>query len=134
MNKAIIIGNITKDLELKKTSGGISSVSFTVAVQRKFANAQGTKETDFLTVVAWRQLADICAKYLSKGSKVCVTGSIQSRSYTSQDGSKRYVTEIIADDVEFLTARGERTNDNNAEDDTERPGEMTEANDDELPF
>ena len=71
-------------------------------MQRRFANAQGVREADFLTVIAWRQTAEFCNKYLLKGRKVAVEGSIQTRSYDAQDGSKRYVTEIIADSVEAL--------------------------------
>ena len=71
-------------------------------MQRRFANAQGVKEADFLTVVTWRQLAELCGRYLAKGRKVAVEGSIQTRSYDAADGSKRYVTEIVADSVEFL--------------------------------
>jgi single-strand DNA-binding protein len=105
MNKVIITGNLTKDPEAYTTQSGIARSTFTVAVQRRFANAQGVRETDFLTVIAWRQTADFCNKYLIKGRKVLVEGSIQTRSYDAQDGSKRYVTEIIADHVEALGSR-----------------------------
>lgn len=99
MNKAIIIGNLTKDPEKKVTSDGVSVANFTVAVSRS-----GNREkADFLPVVTWRKLADNCAKYLAKGRKVAVIGEIQTRSYTANDGSKRYVTEINADEVEFLS-------------------------------
>ena len=100
MNKAIIIGNLTKGPEKKVTPNGVSVTSFTVAISRR-----GNKEVaDFLPVVTWRALADNCAKYLAKGRKVAVIGEIQTRSYTANDGSKRYVTEINADEVEFLSA------------------------------
>ena len=100
MNKAIIIGNLTKDPEKKVTSNGVSVTSFAVAVSRN-----GNREkADFLPVVTWRTLADNCAEYLAKGRKVAVIGEIQTRSYTANDGSKRYVTEINADEVEFLSA------------------------------
>ena len=102
MNKVIITGNLANDPEAHTTQSGIARSTFRVAVQRRFANAQGQREADFLTVVAWRQTADFCNRYLSKGRKVAVTGSVQTRSYTAQDGSKRYVTEIIADNVETL--------------------------------
>ena len=105
MNKVIITGNLTKDPEAYTTQSGIARSTFTVAVQRRFANAQGVREADFLTVIAWRQTADFCNKYLTKGRKVLVEGSIQTRSYDAQDGSKRYVTEIIADHVEALGSR-----------------------------
>lgn len=102
MNKVILIGNLANDPEACTTSSGISQCSFRLAVQRRFANASGVREADFLPVVAWRQTAELCEKYLSKGRKVAVEGSIQTRSYDAQDGTKRYVTEIIADNVEFL--------------------------------
>ena len=92
MNKAILIGNLTRDPETMTTSSGITKCNFTVAVQRRFANAQGVREADFIPVVCWRQTAELCARYLSKGRKVAVEGSIQVRSYDAQDGTKRYVT------------------------------------------
>lgn len=105
MNKAILIGNLTRDPEMRTTPNGVNVCSFTVAVNRRRANQQGERETDFFTIIAWRGLGDNCGKYLSKGRKVCVIGEIQNRSYEGKDGVKRYVTEIIADDVEFLTPR-----------------------------
>lgn len=86
----------------RTTQSGISCSTFDVAVQRRFKGQDGKREADFLTVVAWRQTADYCNKYLTKGSRVAVEGSIQRRSYKAQDGSTRYVTEIIADSVEAL--------------------------------
>ncbi len=142
MNKAILIGNLANDPETRTTQSGIAQCTFRLAVQRRFANQQGVREADFLTIVCWRQTAELCARYLSKGRKVAVEGSIQVRSYDAQDGSKRYVTEIIADNVEFLGSR----------DDAQRSGDyaapaapaphapaaggsgFTEVDDDELPF
>ena len=98
---------MTKAPEAFTTQGGTARSSFTVAVQRRFANAQGVREADFLPVVAWRQTAEFCNRYLDKGRKVCVEGSVQVRSYDAQDGSKRWVTEIIADHVETLDKRQE---------------------------
>ena len=105
MNKVILIGNLANDPEARTTQSGISQSTFRIAVQRRFANQQGVREADFLTVVAWRQTADFCNRYLSKGRRVAVEGSIQTRSYDAQDGSKRYVTEIIAESVEALDSR-----------------------------
>ena len=102
MNKVIISGNLCNDPEAFTTQGGVSRSNFRVAVQRRFANSQGQRESDFLTVVAWRNTADFCNKYLKKGDKVIVEGSIQTRSYDAQDGSKRYVTEIMADNIESV--------------------------------
>lgn len=106
MNKAILIGNLTKDPDLRTTSSGISVCTFTVAVQRRFANQNGERQADFIPVVCWRGLADTCGKYLAKGRKVAVFGSIQVRNYDANDGTKRYVTEIQADEVEFLERSG----------------------------
>lgn len=102
MNKAILIGNLANDPESSTTQSGIAKCTFRLAVQRRFANQQGQREADFLPIVCWRQTAENCAKYLAKGRKVAVEGTIQTRSYDAQDGSKRYVTEIIAESVEFL--------------------------------
>ena len=107
MNKVILIGNLTRDPEAFTTQSGVSRSTFTVAVQRRFANAQGVREADFIPVVAWRQSADFVNRYLTKGSKVAVEGSMQVRSYDAQDGSKRYVTEVIADSVESVGSRGD---------------------------
>ena len=106
-------------------------------------NQQGVREADFLNIVAWRQLGETCARYLTKGRKVGVTGSIQTRSYDAQDGSKRYVTEIVADDVEFLSSV--QDNSQARQNDVPPPpepmgftpqanGGFTEVEDDELPF
>jgi single-strand DNA-binding protein len=84
------------------TGSGISVCTFSVAVQRRFTNAQGERPADFFNIVTWRALAENCGKYLRKGSKVFVGGPIQNRTYEAQDGTKRYVTEIVADEVEFL--------------------------------
>lgn len=106
LNKVILLGNLTKDPESQTTSSGITICKFTLAVQRKFSNANGEKETDFINIIVWRTLADNCIKYLKKGSKVAIVGAIQTRSYDAQDGTKRYVTEIIAEEVEFLSSNG----------------------------
>ena len=102
MNKAILTGNLVRDPELSSTTSGTSVCKFTLAVQRNFKNADGEKEADFLNIVTWRGLAENCATYLKKGSKVAVSGQIQTRSY-EVDGQKRYATDIVADEVEFLS-------------------------------
>lgn len=141
MNRVVITGNLARDPEAFTTQSGISRSTFTVAVQRRFAGADGHREADFLTVVAWRQTADFCNKYLTKGRKVAVDGSIQTRSYDAQDGSKRYVTEIIADSVEAL---GNANKDNGPTPPPSREGKANKQDsgdgftevedDDELPF
>lgn len=98
MNKAFIIGRLTRDPENRTTSNGVSVASFSVAVTRRM----NREEADYIGVVAWRGLADICAKYLTKGRQVAVCGEIRTRSYEAKDGTKRYVTEIVADEIEML--------------------------------
>lgn len=103
MNKVFLIGNLTKDPEMRSTQSGVAVCNFSIAVNRRFKNANGEQETDFLNVIAWRQLAELCGKYLAKGRKVAVTGSIQTRQYEAKDGSKRTAWDIVADEVEFLS-------------------------------
>lgn len=105
MNKFIGIGNLTKDVDLRTTQSGKAVATLTIAVNRRFKGQDGEKVTDFFTVVAWNQLGEMCGKYLAKGKKVAVSGELQTRSYDAKDGTKRYVTEIIADEVEFLSPR-----------------------------
>lgn len=105
MNKVILIGNLTKDVETSTTTNGVTVAKFTIGVGRRFKNVDGEYDTDFINIVAWRDLASRCAQYLNKGSKVAVCGSIQTRSYEGQDGTKRYVTEVIADEVQFLNSK-----------------------------
>ena len=124
MNKVIMIGNLANDPEARTTQSGISQSTFRIAVQRRFANQQGVREADFFTVIVWRQTADFCNRYLSKGRRVAVEGSIQNRSYDAQDGSTRYVTEIIADNVEMLDKREGKPKDEG----------FTEVHDDKLPW
>ena len=105
MNKVYLIGNLTRDPEMRSTNTGIPVCNFSIAVNRRFRNAQtGQQETDFFNIVAWRQLAELCSRYLAKGRKVAVSGSIQTRTYEAQDGSKRTAFDIVADEVEFLSA------------------------------
>ncbi len=138
MNKVILIGNLTKDPELTTTTSGISVCRFSLAVSRRFTNSEGERETDFINVVVWRNLADNCHKFLRKGSKAAVVGNIQTRSYDAQDGSKRYVTEVVAEEVEFV---GARANDGEGapsdEGNVDREGgttKLTPIQDDQLPF
>ena len=109
MNKLFIIGNLTRDPEMRSTSTGDSVCSFTVAVNRRRAsNAEaGQPEADFFRVSAWRQLGENCNRYLAKGRKVAVVGSVRVSTYTAQDGATRASLEVNADDVEFLSPRGE---------------------------
>lgn len=137
MNKIIITGNLARDPELKTTTTGKMVCTFSVAVNRKFKNQQGVREVDFLNVVAWNQTAELCAKYLTKGRKVGVEGSVQTRSYEAQDGTKRYVVEIIASEVEFLSPKQAQPDDYAAAaaaTGSTVPDDPAEIDDDELPF
>lgn len=134
MNKVILVGNVTKDLELKTTTNGIATCTLSIAVNRKFKNAQGVQEADYINIVTWRQTAELCAKYLAKGRKVGIVGSIQTRSYTAKDGGKRYVTEVVADDVEFLTPRGSAGENVQESQHTDISNDFTEVEDDDLQF
>ena len=138
MNRAFLVGNLTRDPELRKTQSDVSVCTFTIACNRRFTNANGQREADFLNIVVWRGQADNCYRYLKKGSRVAVSGSIQTRNYEAQDGSKRYVTEIVADEVEFLTSANGGTR-NGGEYDSFAPqgnmsGDMQSVVDDDLPF
>ena len=104
MNKLTIIGNLTRDPELRTTSQGISVCTFTVAVNRRNAK-EGQPEADFFRVTAWRQLGENCAKYLAKGRKVAVVGPVSVSTYQANDGSTRAQMEVTADDVEFLSTK-----------------------------
>ena len=109
MNKLTIIGNLTRYPELRTTTSGVNVCSFTVAVNRRNRrdDQNGQPEADFFRVTAWRQLPDICSKYLAKGRKVCVVGAVSVHTYTGNDGTTRASLEVTADDVEFLSARNE---------------------------
>ena len=109
MNKVFLIGNLTRDPEMRSTQSGVPICNFSIAVNRRFKNANGEQETDFLNVIAWRQLAELCAKYLAKGRKVAVTESIQTRTYEAKDGSKRTAWDIVADEVEFLSPQNQQS-------------------------
>ena len=101
LNRAILIGRLTADPNLRYTTGGVATTAFTVACDRPFSN-NGQKEADFIPVVTWRQTAEACANYLSKGKLVAVEGRIQVRNYENNEKKRIYVTEVIADNVRFL--------------------------------
>ena len=105
MNKVILIGNLTRDPELVTTSNGISLCKFGLAVQRRFSSSDGERDVDFFNIVVWRGPAENCYKYLKKGSKVGILGSIQTRSYETNDGTKRSTFDIVAEEVEFLSSK-----------------------------
>ena len=113
MNKINLIGNLTRDPESNTTQSGVLFTPFTIAVNRPYTNSQGERLADYFDIIAWRTLADRCAKYLYKGSKVGIAGSVQRRQYEDRDGIKRTSFDVIADEVEFLTPKptGSRSGD-----------------------
>lgn len=141
MNKVFLIGNLTKDPDVRTTGGGTNVCTFRIAVTRRFQNQQGERVSDFFDVVAWRQLADLCGRYLAKGRKVAVVGELQTRTYDAKDGTKRYVTEIVADEVEFLSPRDNREGPGEGRDynrpesaQQQAPEGFIDIEDDQLPF
>ena len=106
MNKVYLIGNLTRDPEVSMTTSGVNFCRFAIAVNRTFLNADGTREADFFNITVWRTQAENCGKFLKKGSKVAICGSLQNRTYEDKDGVKRTVTDIVASEVEFLSTGG----------------------------
>lgn len=101
LNRVILMGRITQELELKTTQSGISVLSFTVAVDRSFVRQGEERQTDFIDCVAWRQQAEFINRYFGKGRMICVEGTLQKRSYDDRNGNKRWVTEVVVDNVSF---------------------------------
>ena len=150
MNKVILIGRLARDPEMRTTSSGISMTRFTIAVSRPFNTPDGNQQTDFISCVTWRRQAENVAKYCSKGSQVAVEGRIQVGSYDAQDGTKRYTTDVVCDNVTFLGSKATNSNfsnDNyNAMDSADIPttdisedpfkdfGDEIALSDDDLPF
>ncbi len=136
MNKVILIGRLTKNPELRFTSSNIAVTTFSLAVDRI-----GSEETDFIDIVVWRKQAENCNKYLEKGSKVAVEGSIQKRSYENKNGEKRYLTEVVAENVQFLDTKSKVQQETNEYKDSSVKTETNalesldlKINDSDLPF
>lgn len=127
MNKVVLIGRLTKDIELKYTPNGVAVASFYLAVNRNFTNSQGEREADFIPIQVWRKQAENCAKYLGKGRMVAISGRIQTGSY-DKDGQRKYTWGVVADEVQFLD-RGEKKEETYIE-----GFENADVSDDELPF
>ena len=123
MNRVILIGRATKDVEISKTNNDRSVAKFAIAVDRRYKNSDGEKVTDFINIVVWNKLAEICSKFVKKGKQVAVSGELQGRSY-EVNGEKKFITEIIADEVEFLGSNTEK----------EDKVELDEVDDGDLPF
>lgn len=139
MNKVILTGRLTQTPELKSTNTGASVVQFSLAVRRSFKNANGEYDTDFINCVAWRQTAELIAKYFAKGDGITVSGAIQTRTYTAKDGSERKAVEVVADSIEFPLSRNTTNNNQTASANNKSSGKadnsFTEFDDDgDLPF
>ena len=141
MNKIILIGNLTRDPETRTTSTGLNVCSFTIAVNRRRSSqtaANQQPEADFFRVTAWRQLGELCQKYLAKGRKVCVTGSVSVSTFEGKDGTTRASLDVTADDIEFLSPKGEdgegRFTPSTHSQDSHGGGGFTQVDEDELPF
>ena len=135
MNKVFLIGNLTRDPEQSSTPSGVSVCRFSIAVSREYADADGNRETDFFNIRTWRGKAETCGKYLKKGNKVAVVGTLQNRSYEDKDGIKRTVTDVIASDVEFLTPK--QSNEEHEEvvsASMQRRPQLEQIDDNDLPF
>ena len=154
MNKVFLIGRLTRDPELRYTGSNVPVCSFSIAVNRTFTNSNGEREADFINIVVWRKQAENVKNYLSQGSQVAVDGRIQTRNYEDKEGNKRYITEVVADNVEFLGSKkdgnsksdeptpydfkDEDTKEEKTTDVEDNPfadfGSSIEISDDELPF
>lgn len=135
MNKVILVGNLTREPELSTTSSGVSMCRIGLAVSRNYTNSEGNREADFFNITAWRNLAERCGKYLHKGSKIGVTGSLQMRSF-EVNGEKRNTIDIIAEDVEFLSPRGSSDGESQAQssESAEKVVKLEPVDDSDLPF
>lgn len=134
MNKVILIGNLTKDPELRTTPSGVSVCSFSLAVQRDFADSNGERTADFFNITVWREKGENCAKYLKKGKKAGVVGTLQNRKYEDRDGAIRYVTEILASEVEFLSPKEQEDGETVVVSTTRSRPQLEEIPDNQLPF
>jgi single-strand DNA-binding protein len=106
LNKVSLVGRLTKDPELRYLGNGTPVANFTLAINRPFKSKSGEREADFINIVVWRKQAENCANYIGKGSLVAISGRIQSRSYDTPEGQRRYITEVVADEVHFLDSKG----------------------------
>lgn len=154
LNRTVLVGRLTKDPDLRYTPNGVAVANFTLAVNRPFSNQQGEREADFINCVVWRRPAENLANFMSKGSLVGVDGRLQTRSFEGQDGKRVFVTEVVADSVQFLETKGNgqqggnrnqgnqsnqggqgsKRNQGNQEDPFKDNGEPIDISDDDLPF
>lgn len=137
MNRCVLVGRLTKDPDLRYTPQGVAVASFTLAVNRQYTNQNGDREADFINVVCWRKQGENVANYCKKGSLVGIDGRIQSRTYDGQNG-KVYVTEVVADSVQFLEPKGQQQPQQPQKKQNEDPfqgkGQPVDYDPDEIPF
>ena len=150
LNKVVLAGHLTATPELRQTPNGVSVTSFSIAINRRFSkNAEGQNQNanvDFINIVAWRNQAEFITRYFKKGSAICVTGSLQSRSWSDQQGAKRYVTEVVVDEASFVDSSNNQGGGYAVQDSFEQPAPQFSStpaaetqfedmsNDDDLPF
>lgn len=142
INNVTLVGRLTKDVELKYTPSNVANVSFTLAVNRTFKNANGEREADFINCVIWRQSAENFANWAKKGALIGITGRIQTRNYENQQGQRVYITEVIADNFQMLESRSQQqgqqqsqaTQQQSKQSDKFSGGTPVNLNDDDLPF
>lgn len=150
MNRILLVGRLTKNPDLRYTPNGVAVATFTLAVNRTFANQQGERETDFINCVIWRKQAENVANFLKKGSLAGVDGRLHTRNYEGQDGKRVYVTEVVAENVQFLDTRNSsecqqntgaantspnfKQQSGHVNDDPFAQGNQVDFNDDDLPF
>lgn len=135
MNTVQLVGNLTKNVDYGETTTGVAYAQFSLAVQRRFTNANGERQTDFIDCIAWRTTADLCNKYLSKGSRIGVVGSIQVDTYTDREGKTRKSFKVVVNEIEFLSANTSNTSNKGARRQQNRQETLEEYDDgDTLPF
>lgn len=136
LNRVVLVGRLTKDPSLRYTPNGVAVANFTIAVNRPFSNQDGNREADFINCVIWRKPAENVATYTKKGSLIGVDGRIQTRSFEGQDGKMVYITEVVADSVQFLESKkdGQSSNQSNSQNQFEGHGEPIDVSDSDLPF
>lgn len=147
INNTVLVGRVTKDIELKQTQANKSVTQFVLAVNRQFKNANGEREADFINIVAWGKTAELLAQYTHKGSQIGITGRIQTRNYENQQGQRVYITEVIAENFQMLESRNQQQGQQqtqpqqratapqqNKQPDPFAGGAPTSLNDDDLPF
>ena len=115
MNKVILMGRLTKDVEMRQTPNGVSLARFSIAVTRRFKNSNGEYDADFINCIAWRKTGEFIARYFQKGSMMAVVGSIQTRSWDGNDGKKQYATEVIVDEAYFTGSKSESSTGSNTD-------------------